>query len=112
MKSFWRHCRSCANSREHIKDWAYTNDKFKYIDDQNKQRLYLLDFKLINNDDSILYIETKGKVIIIDELKWKAIKDQGYELQILREKELKKYEKQFNILRFGSIRKLQDKAFK
>lgn len=95
-----------------IKNWTYTSDKFKYTDNLNKQRLYLLDFKIINNDDSIFYVETKGKIIKLDELKWKAVRDQGYKLQIWREQELRKYEKQFNIFRFGSIRKLQNKAFK
>ena len=68
----------------------------------------MLDFKIIRNDNSFFYLEIKGHSTLTDEAKLKAVKDQEHELQIWRGLDLK----QFNILRFGSIRKLQNKAFK
>jgi len=96
----------------YIKDWSYANDRFQYIDVTGKQRLYLPDFKIIKEDGSHFYVETKGYSTPTDEVKWKAVLDQGHILQIWRNANLKKYEKEFNIKRYGSIRKLGCNAFK
>jgi hypothetical protein len=88
-----------------IKDWNYTNDRIKYFDENNKQRSYLFDFKLINLDNSINYIEVKGYIKSLDKIKWKAAEEQNYILKVWQFKELKQYENQFNIKRFKLIKR-------
>ena len=75
-----------------IKNWSYTNDRIQYIGLDNKQHTYILDFKIICNDNSYYYIETKGWKKDIDELKWKAVKDQGHELKVWYLKEIENME--------------------
>ena len=58
----------------YINDWEYTNDRIEYTGKDNKQHLYLLDFKIFNNDLSFKYIEVKGYTREIDLLKWNEMK--------------------------------------
>jgi hypothetical protein len=75
-----------------ILDWEYTNDRYPYIDVDGKERTYLLDFKVFT-PNQIIYIETKGRVIETDYLKWRAVKDLGYIIKIWKLKDIKKREK-------------------
>lgn len=74
-----------------IKNWEYTNDRIEYIGTDEKTHLYLLDFKILKNDNSFYYLETKGYKRENDELKWKAVKYLGYELKIWYDRDIKKY---------------------
>lgn len=65
-----------------IKSWEYTNDRITYIGSDNKKHSYLLDFKVVENNSNIYYIETKGYKTIEDELKWNAVKELGYKLLV------------------------------
>lgn len=76
-----------------IKKWEYTNDRFKYIGVDNKPHNYLLDFKVMKNDNSFCYVETKGYIRENDELKWNAVRQQGFELKVYFEKNLERFEK-------------------
>jgi hypothetical protein len=78
-----------------IKNWEYTKDKFPYIDNNGNKRTYLLDFKIITNNDNIIYIETKGREFENDYYKWKAVKILGYKLKVWRKKDLKRKERFF-----------------
>ncbi len=80
-----------------IISWEYTNDTIKYISYDNKEHNYLLDFKYIDLNNDIKYIEVKGVKTNIDEYKWKAAEKQGLNLDkwFLDDIELK--EKQYNI---------------
>jgi hypothetical protein len=78
-----------------IKNWEYTKDKFPYIDNNGNKRTYLLDFKIITNNNNIIYIETKGREFEIDYYKWKAVKILGYKLKVWRKKDLKRKERFF-----------------
>ncbi len=75
-----------------IKDWEYTNDRYEYMGADNQSHTYLLDFKIFNHDGSFYYIETKGYKKESDELKWNAIKNLGYRLEIWFEDEIEKHE--------------------
>jgi len=75
-----------------IKDWEYTNDRIKYIGVDGKEHFYLLDFKVLDNDENFYYIETKGYERENDKLKWDAVKRRGYELKVWFEEDIKKYE--------------------
>lgn len=79
-----------ANSK--IKDWEYTNDRVQYVGMDNKIHWYLIDFKIFKNDNTFYYLETKGRKTENDEFKWDAVKKLGYNLKILYEKDIKKYE--------------------
>jgi hypothetical protein len=76
-----------------IKDWEYTNDRLQYIGEDYKQHSYLLDFKVIENDNSFYYLETKGYTTSNDLLKWEAVRNQGFNLKIWFDKEIKENEK-------------------
>ena len=75
-----------------IKNWEYTNDRIKYISIDNKEHSYLLDFKIFEKDNSFYYIETKGYKHPNDELKWKAVKEQGHRLEVWFEEDISKNE--------------------
>jgi len=75
-----------------IKNWEYTNDRIEYIDLDSKKHTYLLDFKIFENDNSFYYIETKGYKKDNDELKWKAVRDKGYKLEVWFEENILKEE--------------------
>jgi hypothetical protein len=75
-----------------IKDWEYTNDKVNYIGKDGKEHTYLLDFKVFKNENSFYYIETKGFERPNDSIKWKAVGDAGYKLQVWFDKDIKEIE--------------------
>ena len=80
-----------------IKNWEYTNDKYKYIGIDKKEHTYLLDFKVIQNDGNFYYIETKGYIKENDEFKWNTVRNLGYRLDIIFKKDLEKIEKELLI---------------
>lgn len=80
-----------------IIDWEYTNDRFEYIGIDNKKHTYLLDFKIIKNNSEITYIEIKGRLSKVDSLKWDAVRNNGYQLLVLKENNLKNIFKKYNI---------------
>jgi len=75
-----------------IKDWEYTKDRFSYKDENKTKRFYLLDFKIFENDGNFYYVEVKGYTRPIDEIKWRAVRDLGYKLEIWFSGTLRKYE--------------------
>lgn len=74
-----------------IEDWEYTLDRFKYIHD-NKEHVYLIDFKVFINKYEFYYIEVKGRKKDIDEVKWQTVRDLGYRLDVWFDKDLKRLE--------------------
>ena len=72
--------------------WEYTNDRIMYIGEDKKEHSYLLDFKIYRLDGTFYYIETKGYEVEKDRLKWKSVKEQGLELEVWFEKEIKEAE--------------------
>ena len=54
---------------------------------------YLLDFKIWNDNDSFSYLEVKGYEQEKDKLKWKTVKDKGYDLKIWFLEDLENEEK-------------------
>lgn len=94
-----RMCRILDKMKEigDIKNWQYTNDRISYIGIDNKEHSYLLDFKIYHTDQSIRYIQTKGRVQQNDYCKWNATKQQGFDLQICFQKDIKNYEIKYNI---------------
>ena len=89
-----RACKIFDNWKESgkIKNWEYTKDRYEYIGIDGKKHVYLLDFKIIEHDDSFYYVETKGFIRDNDKEKWSAIKDLGYKLEIWFDEELKRNE--------------------
>lgn len=79
-------------SSNKIKDWEYSNDRYNYISEDNKEHTYLVDFKIINNDSSFYYIETKGYIRENDKLKWEAVRNLGYNLIVWFNKDLEREE--------------------
>jgi hypothetical protein len=75
-----------------IRNWEYTNDRVEYIKEDGKKHLYLLDFKVWNKDGSFYYVEVKGFKTDNDELKWQAVKDKGFNLEVWFDKDLKEKE--------------------
>lgn len=71
-----------------IKDWEYTKDRVKYIGEDGKEHTYLLDFKIIANEGFYYYIETKGYKTDKDILKWKAVREKGYKLEVWFEEDI------------------------
>lgn len=76
-----------------IKNWEYTSDRFRYKNINGKFSTYLIDFKVFD-DDGFYYLETKGRVVENDYLKWEEIKKLGHRLVVWFEDDinsLKKY---------------------
>ena len=76
-----------------IFDWEYTNDRIQYVGIDDKNHTYLLDFKVWITDKSFYYIETKGYIKEVDELKWAATRNQGFALEIWMLEDIEKYER-------------------
>lgn len=94
-------------SNNKIKNWEYTNDRFEYINDENKKCSYLIDFKVIKNDNTFYYLETKGYKKENDDLKWNSVKNLGFNIVVWYKKEIIENAKKCNIeiknKRSGSI---------
>lgn len=71
-----------------IKDWEYTKDRVEYIGEDGKNHNYLLDFKVFTNEGFFYYIEVKGYEHSNDPLKWKAVRDKGYKLEVWFKKDI------------------------
>lgn len=65
-----------------IYDWSYTKDKIKYIGIDNKQHNYIIDFKVFVSENEFKFLEVKGVQRPNDILKWKATRDNGFNLDI------------------------------
>lgn len=82
-----------------IQDWQYGKDRYKYIGLDNLEHTYLIDFKIINFDNSYYYFETKGFIRPNDYCKWKAVRDKNIILYVLYNHDLKDYENElFNCI--------------
>jgi len=69
-------------SKNIIKEWEYTKDRFTYIGLDNKEHSYLVDFKVFKYDNTFYYLEVKGYEHENDKLKWEAVRNAGYELKV------------------------------
>lgn len=78
-----------------IYDWEYTNDRITYTGIDNKNHTYLIDFKVFNTKDDFYYLEIKGRQRDNDVLKWKAVKNKGYNLSIWYNEDLREYESKY-----------------
>lgn len=65
-----------------IKSWEYTRDRITYTNSSGASATYLLDFKVQMNDNTFVYIETKGYIRENDELKWEACKSENLKLAV------------------------------
>ncbi len=77
--------------KNEIENWEYTNDRFEYVGVDDKTHNYLMDFKVFK-ENSFYYVETKGYMRENDELKWKAVRDLGYRLDVLFNEDIEKLE--------------------
>lgn len=89
-----RACKILDNWKDtkQIFDWEYTTDKLQYIGLDGKEHIYLLDFKVWDSENDFYYVETKGYVREIDPLKWKAVRKQGFNLEIWALAEIEAHE--------------------
>jgi hypothetical protein len=71
-----------------IKDWFYAKDRIPYFTKDGISHTYLIDFTVLLNDESIKYIEVKGRETELDHIKWKAVTDLGHTLEIWRKTDL------------------------
>jgi len=65
-----------------IKNWEYTNDRVAYVWEDGSNHMYLLDFKVFENDGSFYYIEPKGYIREHDREKWDSVNKRGYKLEV------------------------------
>jgi hypothetical protein len=84
--------------RGKIKNWEYSNDRFEYINSEYKKSSYLVDFKIFDSDNNFYYLETKGYKKENDDLKWKSVKDMGYDLIVWYREDIKKIAKECNLI--------------
>jgi predicted nucleic acid-binding Zn ribbon protein len=77
-----------------IEDWKKnTTEYVNYNDSSNKQHKYFPDFKIINTNQTIKWVETKGFQTINDGIKWKAARDSGMDLEVWFDADIEKYRK-------------------
>lgn len=84
-----------------IKNWSYAKDRIDYFDINNEKHTYIIDFKILNNDNSFYYIQVKGRIRENDEIKWKTVKQNGYKIEIWFIDTIKKYEKIYQLSSAG-----------
>lgn len=60
-----------------IKNWEYAKNRIQYIGSDSKKHTYIIDFTVTNLDDTITYVEVKGRTTITDLLKWEALRKIG-----------------------------------
>jgi hypothetical protein len=75
-----------------IYDWKYPGDRFKYIGEDKKIHIYIIDFKIFENKNNFYYIETKGFEKKNDKLKWECVRQKGNRLDVLFKKDIEKLE--------------------
>ena len=80
-----------------IYKWEYTKDRINYIGVDNKKHSYLLDFKIWLNEKDFYYLETKGRIMENDEIKWKTVKEKKLNIIIWFLKDIKTKEKELKI---------------
>jgi hypothetical protein len=71
-----------------IKNWFYSRDRFKYLDKYGIERTYIVDFTIICNDDTIKFIEVKGRETEVDYIKWNTVRGLGHSIDIWRKEDL------------------------
>jgi len=84
-----------------ISSWDYTNDRVSYTRSNGKPSTYLLDFKVVELDGTVRYIEVKGWQREDDVNKWRAARETGLTLDVWFLKEIK-YEEDRLGLKFDS----------
>lgn len=77
--------------KKKILDWQYASDRIEYVGSDNKKHSYLIDFKIFDLDGSFWYLEVKGFVRDNDELKWKAVRKQGFKLEVWFKEDINKW---------------------
>ncbi len=70
-----------------IKDWYYSKTRIKYYYN-NEEHTYIIDFTILEKDDTFRYVEVKGRESEVDYAKWSAAKEQGLQLEVWRYKDL------------------------
>jgi hypothetical protein len=81
-----------------IKYWNYSRSKFiYYIDENGEKKKYIFDFIYTDNNDNQFIIEVKGYKVNNDLYKWKAAREQGYNLIVWYLKDIEFQEKIYNI---------------
>lgn len=81
-----------------IKSWDYPKYKFiKYVSENGKNRKYIIDFVIIDNNNNEFILEVKGRQTNNDLCKWQSAKLQGYNLIVWKYNDIKKYENQLGI---------------
>ena len=73
-----------------INDWEYTSDRFSYVNTDGDISTYLMDFKVFD-DEGFYYLETKGRVVENDYLKWESVRNLGHRLIVWFEEDIKIY---------------------
>ena len=81
-----------------IKNWEKSPTTIKYIGVDGKCHNYLIDFRINNKDGTFYFVETKGRIRENDELKWKSVRDNGYELQVWFINDIKKKEQFYRVV--------------
>jgi len=80
-----------------IYNWEYTKDRIPYIGIDGNLHNYLLDFKVYYSPTEFYYIEVKGYVKDVDFLKWKAVDDNGFVMEIWYKNNLESHETEYFI---------------
>jgi len=78
-----------------IKDWEYGKVRIKYIGIDKNEHTYIIDFRIINNNDSIKNLEIKGRIKEDDYNKWESAKKLGLDFEVWFLEDIKKYEQKY-----------------
>ena len=78
-----------------IASWKYSPQRVKYVGVDGKEHNYIIDFRVNRNDGTFYFVETKGFKRENDDLKWKAVRDMGHQLEVWFNKDIEEKEKIF-----------------
>lgn len=68
--------------QEHIKDWAFEQTTFRFMDETRGAKQFLVDFDILNNDGTFEYYEYKGWLKGSDVTKFRRVAKYRPEAQI------------------------------
>ena len=75
-----------------IKDWSYSSDRISYTWLDGTEHTYIIDFSVVDPDDSVWFLETKGYVREHDKDKWDAAQKLGLRLVVWFKKDIEQEE--------------------
>ena len=78
--------------------WEYSSKRFPYTKLNGNAATYIVDFTVYLNSSTFYLIEVKGPIVANDLLKWRAVINSGFKLEIFRLQDIVDLEQRLGLL--------------